>query len=29
MRENHYAILVCNCEIFYIYKVAAVYGNKN
>ena len=29
MRENHYAILVCNCEISYIYKVIVAYENKN
>ena len=27
MRENHYAILACNCEISYIYKVR--FGNEN
>ena len=27
MRENHYAILACNCEISYIYKV--IFGNEN
>lgn len=29
MRENHNAILVCNCEIPYVYRVIVAYENKN